>query len=173
MSRVFLYGGTMELPENVLISTAVAAAPLVVVLVMCGVGYAIVKRGRPDMIDSPWFWGFAFSAMGLLGVWAISGKYDDRQKRLEARTEARQRIAEQPARSADPAAANEPPRGNRGVTALNGDSVSLQYGYSQERKVPLRYLAGGLSVLAVASAFMLWRELRKTSTVEPHDDLAG
>ena len=102
-------------------------------------------------VDSPWFWAFAFSAVGLLGVWAISGKYDDRQKRLEARYEARQRIAEQARGGVN--------RDSRSSDA-DGSSESHEAGYSEERRVPLRFLAIGLVVFAAVSGFILWRNER-------------
>jgi hypothetical protein len=99
-------------------------------------------------LDSPWFWAFAFSTVGLIGAWAISGKYDDRQKRLEARYEARQRIAEKAQHVED---------FDSGNNDADDSAATPQAGYSQERRVPLRFLAIGLLVVAAASGFMLWR----------------
>jgi hypothetical protein len=117
---------------------------MVVLLLVCAAGYLAMKRGRAYLADSPWFWALAFAAMGLLGVWAISGKYDDRQKRVEARYEARERIAA------------KLPGGNAGAD----DSTAPQAGYSSERRVPLHFLAGGLLIVSVVSLVMLARNVR-------------
>ena len=125
----------------------VGVLPLVV-LVLCVGGYLITKRHGRAMLDSAWFWAFTFSAVGLLGVWAISGKYDDRQKRLEARYEARQRIAEEARGAMDrDSKRNE----------VDDANVALQGGYSDERRVPLHFLAMGLLVVSAVSGFVLWR----------------
>lgn len=119
----------------------VGALPLVVLLLGGAGCYLVAKRGRSDSTDSPWFWVFTFSAMGLLGVWAISGKYEDRQKRVEARYEARERIA-----------------ANRQDTSSPGDAAARsQACYSSERRVPLHFLAGGLLIVSVVSQVMFSR----------------
>ena len=129
----------------------VGVLPLVALVLLCVGGYLITKRGGRATFDSPWFWAFAFSAVGLLGAWAISGKYDDRQKRLEARYEARQQIAEQ---------VHGASGHDRGRNDSNEGAGSLQAGYSEERRVPLRFLAMGLLVISAVSGFMLWRNER-------------
>ena len=126
--------------DQLLTGGFVGALPLVVLLLVCTGCYLVAKRGRAELTDSPWFWAFAFSAMGLLGVWAISGKYDDRQKRVEARYEARERIAAM-----------------KDSAAAGSDSAAPQAGYSAERRVPLHFLAGGLSIVSVVSLVMLSR----------------
>lgn len=136
----------------------IAAVPFLVVVLFAVGGYLLTKRRGADVVDSPWFWIAAFSTVGLLGVWAISGKYDDRQKRLEARYEARQRIADRSATSAAPSAdgdAGQSESANGHEPASN--DVALQSGYSQERRVPLVYLASGLFVIAAGSMVMLGR----------------
>jgi hypothetical protein len=142
-----------------LMDNVIGALPFVALLLFCFGGYLITRRGGPAVIDSPWFWAFAFSGVGLLGVWAISGKYDDRQKRLEARYEARERIAEQ--RQVDAAAVSN---GQADAAPANrehvdDDSPRISVGYSQDRQVPLHFLATGLLLLSLASAIMLWRNL--------------
>jgi hypothetical protein len=147
----------MDLIDRLWAGGLVSVLPLVVVSLVCACGYWITKRGRAELTDSPWFWAFAFSAMGMLGVWAISGKYDDRQKRVEARYEARQHIVASSQSGSAPA----------------GDSSSPQAGYSSERRVPLRFLAGGLVVVSVVSLVMLCRACRgiagkdRAETTEP------
>ena len=144
----------MYLLPGISTTVLIGLLPLTVLMLLCAGGYLIVKRGRTDVVDSPWFWAFAFSAFGLLGVWAISGKYDDRQKRLESRYEARERIAAQQLRD----------------DAIEQDSPAIQPGYSQERQVPLRYLAAGLMLVSLTSAVMLWRNQRQRNHRE---DLPG
>ena len=107
-----------------------------------------------DLVDLPWFWAFAFSTVGLLFLGTIASKYDDREKRLEARSEARGRIAEQRADGRDSpggltiAEDREP---------LAYDTTALESGYGSQRQVPLRFLAGGLIIVALGSGVMLWR----------------
>jgi hypothetical protein len=134
----------MDLLDRLLTGGLVGALPLIVLLLVFAGWYLVGKVGRTGLTDSPWFWVFAFSAMGLLGVWAISGKYDDRQKRVEARYEARERIA-----------ANQ-----EGGAALTNDAAAPQAGYSSERRVPLHFLAGGLLIVSVGSLAMLVRAVR-------------
>jgi hypothetical protein len=131
----------------------VSVLPLIVVSLVCALGYWITKRGRTELTDSPWFWAFAFSAMGMLGVWAISGKYDDRQKRVEARYEARERVTASSQSGSAPA----------------DDSASPQAGYSSERRVPLHFLAVGLVIVSVVSLVMLCRAGRSTTSTSHAD----
>ncbi len=63
-----------------------------ILVVAASAGYTLYRVARPGITDSVWFWLFAFSATGLIGLLAVSPKYDDRQKRLEARYEARSRV---------------------------------------------------------------------------------
>jgi hypothetical protein len=124
--------------------------PLVALIAFCIAGYLITKRRGRATFDSPWFWAFAFSTVGILGVWAISGKYDDRQKRLEARYEARERIAEQRQGATD--------RDSKADTDRSGET--FQTGYSEERRVPLRFLAAALLVVSAVSGWMFLRNER-------------
>jgi hypothetical protein len=144
---MIVYRVGMDFLERLLTGGLVGAIPLVVLLLVCAGCYLVAKRGRTDVTDSPWFWVFAFSAMGLLGVWAISGKYDDRQKRVEARYEARERIA----------AIKE------GGAFPPYDSAAPQSGFSSERRVPLHFLAGGLLITSAVSLVMLIRTGRSRS----------
>jgi hypothetical protein len=117
---------------------------------------------QSDVLDSPWFWSLIFSAIGLAGVWAISGKYDDRQKRLEARYEARQRIADRSdAQRAQSSAAAPGNVDAQGVETNEAPSEIQSEGYPDKRVVPLRFLAAGLAILSLVSAGMLWRNARR------------
>jgi hypothetical protein len=147
---MIVYGVGMDFLERLLTGGLVGAIPLVVLLLVCAGCYLAAKRGRTNVTDSPWFWVFAFSAVGLLGVWAISGKYDDRQKRVEARYEARERIA-----------ANKD-----GAGPPSSDSAAPQAGYSSERRVHLHFLAGGLLIVSVVSLVMLSRWSRSPTRAE-------
>jgi hypothetical protein len=150
----------MDLILGILTGNLIGVLPFVVLLLLCVGGYLITKRGGPAVFDSPWFWAFAFSAVGLLGVWAISGKYDDRQKRLEARYEARERIAEQRLSAVHTQTGAD--QANMDAKRNYGDdaAAALHVGYSPERRVPLRYLATGLLIVSVTSGLMLWRNQR-------------
>src|SRR5262245_10463765 len=127
-------------------------------LLICVVFYAMLLRRRPDLVDLPWFWAFAFSTVGLLFLWIIANKYDDREKRLEARSEFRERIVEQ----------RSDGRNSRGGLTVAGDrepltddTTVLESGYGHQRQVPLRFLAGGLVVIVIGSGIMLWRTAMK------------
>jgi hypothetical protein len=122
--------------------------------------YLVTRLFRPGITDSPWLWAFAFSAMGTIGVLVIAPKYDDRQKRLEARYEGRERIAalRQANSSAD---ASQSP----------GLENPESYGYGQTRQVPLIYL-GSLSFLAaIGTGYMLWRTEQRPAG--PHDNASA
>jgi hypothetical protein len=141
MTCPIVYRVDMDLFDRLSAVGLASVLPLVVVALVCAFGYWVAKRGRTSVTDSPWFWAFVFCTMGMLGVWAISGKYDDRQKRVEARYEARQRIAASSQSGIAPA----------------DDSASPQAGYSSERQVPLHFLAAGLATVSVVSLVMLCR----------------
>jgi hypothetical protein len=140
----------MDLLDRLSTGGFVRALPLVVMLLFLAASRLLAKRGRTNMTDSPWFWAFAFSGIGLLGVWAISSKYDDRQKRVEARYEGRERIAAK----------------LQGASVPAEDLTDLQAGYSTERRVPLHFLAAGLMIVSVVSLFMLSRTGRKLARTD-------
>lgn len=150
----------MDLIPGISTTGLIGLLPLAVLVLICASGYLIVKRGRTDVVDSPWFWAFAFSAIGLLGVWAISGKYDDRQKRLEARYEARGRIAERQRGGASEVSTEPLDAATTSRNDVGDDSRALSTGYSHDRQVPLHFLAAGLLLVSFASVIMLWRNLR-------------
>jgi hypothetical protein len=141
----------MDFTSRVVVSS-MDVLPYVAVLLLSIVGYVVVKGGQKTAIDSPWFWVFVFSAVGLVGVWAISKKYDDREKRLEARYEARQRIAERRTQQAESPSVGRPEQ----------EQGEPQAGYDATRQVPLQFLAGGLCVVAIGSGIVLWRTVVKT-----------
>jgi hypothetical protein len=53
-----------------------------------------VRRRRPPLTDSAWFWVVVFSTMAMLALATISPKYVLRQERLERMAEGRRRAAE-------------------------------------------------------------------------------
>jgi hypothetical protein len=124
-------------------------APLTLILILLvatAAGLVLYQVARPGITDSPWFWLFAFSAIGLIGLLAVSPKYDDRQKRLEARYEGRQR-ARQSAEPAKPAADSNP--------SMDIAEKPDQYDYQARRKVPLHFLAAALAVVAIVMGCLL------------------
>ncbi len=123
-----------------------------ILVVAASAGYTLYRVARPGITDSVWFWLFAFSATGLIGLLAVSPKYDDRQKRLEARYEARSRSHE---------SSDALPRSRSRETS---DS-DLQYAYHDRLRVPLHFLAAALGFAAIATGFMLVR-----SDHPRHDD---
>jgi ABC-type nickel/cobalt efflux system permease component RcnA len=132
--------------------------PFLVLVVISLVAFRMSKPHGKQLIDSPWFWVFAFTTVGLLGIWAISHKYDDREKRLEARYEARQRLAHTEAAGNEPAATSSTTTAHDGQTGVYGNDEANQIGYSTTRKVPLQFLALGLAIASCASAAVLWRK---------------
>jgi hypothetical protein len=140
----------MDLFDRLWPGALLSTLPLVVLLLVCAGAYLIRNQRGANVTDSPWFWAFAFSTVGLLGVWAISGKYDDRQKRMEARYEARQRISEVQAVQGTAGEASS-------STQNSGDREALPNGYTSERRVPLHFLASGLVIASVVSLVMLSR----------------
>jgi hypothetical protein len=128
---------------------------LVLILIVAAIaGFVLYRVARPGITDSPWFWLFAFSAMGLIGLMAISSKYDDRQKRLEARYEGRQRarVAAEQQYSADDS--------TPAIDAADATSND-QYDYQAHRKVPLHFLGAALAAIAAVLGYVLLRFERK------------
>jgi len=138
ISSPFVYRGEMAPSFPISFFAAVVLAAIA--------AYLLMRLSRPGITDSPWFWAFAFSAMGTIGVLVIAPKYDDRQKRLEARFEGRERMAQR--RQLD----NQSDR-----SESIGPERPEEYGYDQQRRVPLVYLGSILFVAAVGSGAMLWR----------------
>jgi hypothetical protein len=156
------YRGNM--PTSFPITLFVAA------LLAAAATYLVIRVSRPGITDSAWFWVFVFCTIGLIGVVVISPKYDDRQKRLEARYEGRQRIA---ARSQAPdagssKAADAATAGSTEEAAVLNEQAAEQYGYADERRVPLVYLGGVLFLASVASGYMLWRSERRPASAAGH-----
>lgn len=93
---------------------------------------------EPLITDSPWFWVLLFSLMGLAALAAISGKYGQRQSRLERQYQVRERVRED---------------------AL-GDPERREYSSPEAPLVPLWPLAVVLVAVATGAGAMLWREYR-------------
>jgi hypothetical protein len=126
-------------------------APLTLVLILSvavAAGLVLYRVARPGITDSPWFWLFAFSAIGLIGLLAVSPKYDDRQKRLEARYEGRQRAL---------ASAERQPSANGSTDSIDAAEATSpdQYDYQPHRKVPLHFLGAALLVVSITAGYML------------------
>ena len=41
------------------------------------------QTAAPKLTDSPWFWAYVFSTMGVVALFAMDGKYQHRQTHLE------------------------------------------------------------------------------------------
>jgi len=132
-----------------MLARCMPAVPVVAFVLISLCSYLLVKRRRSDLVDSPWFWVALFSTVGLLGLWAVSPKYDDRQKRLEARYEARERIADARSRSDS----KEPIENRDGAN----QDAPLQSGYQPAHRVPLQYLAAALLLISAVSIGILFR----------------
>jgi hypothetical protein len=124
-----------------------------ILVVAASAGYTLYRVARPGITDSAWFWLFAFSATGLIGLLAVSPKYEDRQKRLEARYEGRQRAHEAAQRPTVPEVEDEQPP----QVDDTQETSPVQYDYQDHLRVPLHFLASALGVAAVATGFMLVR----------------
>jgi hypothetical protein len=93
---------------------------------------------KSPLTDSPWFWVLVFSLMGLGALVAISGKYGQRQSRLERQYQARERVRED----------------------SMSDPARREYSSPERTLVPLWPLAVVLIAVAVGAAVMLDRERR-------------
>lgn len=114
---------------------------------MNGRSHPIQPPSRPT--DSPWFWLLAFSAMALVGVAAIAPKFDIRQRRLESRYTGREQAAAERARRA------------AGLSPTDLAAEARAPDESPRRIVPLWPLGVGAGAVAVASACMLARDVRR------------
>ena len=128
------------------------------IVLAAAAAYLITRLYRPGITDSPWLWAFAFSAMGTIGVLVIAPKYDDRQKRLEARYEGREQIAAR-------RQANNSADTSQSAAFENTET----YGYGQSRRVPLIYLGSLLFLAAVGTGYMLWRTEQRPATPDGSD----
>jgi hypothetical protein len=97
-----------------------------------------IRNPKSPLTDSPWFWVLLFSLMGLGALAAISGKYGQRQSRLERQYQARERIAEDTV----------------------GDPALREYSSPAGTLIPLWPLAVVLGGVAMTAGVMLMRERR-------------
>ena len=51
----------------------------------------LTKRTRPSILESPWYWAYAFAAVGLALLLLIRPKFAERQANQEKQYQARQR----------------------------------------------------------------------------------
>lgn len=103
-------------------------------------------------VDSPWFWGLAFSLMALVGIGLISKKFDVRQRQVEGRFLGRQQLAIERSRRA----AGLPP------VDLSEEAARDREIAQPSRIVPLWTLVTVAGLAATGSGIMLWREWRST-----------
>lgn len=101
----------------------------------------------PPLTDSGWFWAAVFSLMALVGMAAIGGKFDVRQRQIEGRYLGRQRAAAERERRAAGL-----PDIDLAETARDRSEVA------PGRIVPLWTLVGLASAATAASFVMLARE---------------
>lgn len=107
-------------------------------------------RHHPPLTDSPWFWAVLFSSMALVGLLAISGKFDVRQRQVEGRFLGRQQAAQERQRRA------------AGLPEIDlAESARERSEVGGARIVPTWTLAALAATAAVMSAVMLARERRR------------
>jgi len=103
------------------------------------------------IVDSPWFWGLAFSLMALVGIGLIAKKFDVRQRQVEGRFLGRQQAAIERSRRA------------AGLPPIDLAQESHDREVAQPRRiVPLWTLATVAGLASLGSGVMLWREWRAT-----------
>jgi hypothetical protein len=103
------------------------------------------------IVDSPWFWGLAFSLMALVGIGLIAKKFDVRQRQVEGRFLGRQQAAIERSRRA------------AGLPPVDLAEEAHDREISQPRRiVPLWTLATAAGLAAIGSGVMLHREWRAT-----------
>jgi hypothetical protein len=101
------------------------------------------------IVDSPWFWGLAFSLMALVGIGLIAKKFDVRQRQVEGRFLGRQQAAIERSRRA------------AGLPPIDLAQESHDREVVQPRRiVPLWTLATVAGLASLGSGVMLWREVR-------------
>jgi hypothetical protein len=103
------------------------------------------------IVDSPWFWGLAFSLMALVGIGLIAKKFDVRQRQVEGRFLGRQQAAIERSRRA------------AGLPPVDLAEEAHDREIAQPRRiVPLWTLATAAGLAAIGSGVMLHREWRAT-----------
>jgi len=111
----------------------------------------------PPITDSPWFWALLYSAVPLVFLTIMSGKYGERQSRLERQYQGRVRAAEADAPEA--AAADEVPA----LDATGDEPAEGRRPFSSPENMLIPLLPLILVFLAIAAfaAVMLIREQRR------------
>ena len=108
------------------------------------------------IVDSPWFWGLAFSLMALVGIGLIAKKFDVRQRQVEGRFLGRQQAAIERSRRA------------AGLPPVDLAEEAHDREIAQPRRiVPLWTLATAAGLAAIGSGVMLWREVRSHPSRDP------
>jgi hypothetical protein len=116
-------------------------------------GAAVAMNEMPPITDSPWFWAMVYSAVPLVALALLSGKYAARQSQLERQYQGRQRMADGAASETAPAETN----------ALAGDAEAESRPFSSpdDTLISLIPLVAIFALCAIGSAVMLYRERRR------------
>lgn len=119
-----------------------------------------------SITDSPWFWVLAFSLTGIGALAAISGKYGQRQARLERKYQARERVAAGGAENAAHGGAENAAQTSPRPYATAGDTL-----------IPLWPLAVVLGAVAsLATAMLVRGRLKEAPADAPassHEEALG
>jgi hypothetical protein len=104
---------------------------------------------QSPLTDSPWFWALTFSLMGLLALAAVgfSGKYQNRQAKIELQYQARERVAEKLT------AENKGTEGER----TDNSEARRPFATPGNNLITLWPLAMLLGIVAVVAGAMLYR----------------
>ncbi|MGC4001855.1 MAG: hypothetical protein QM811_01370 [Pirellulales bacterium] len=116
--------------------------------------------------ESPWFWLLAFGAAAFLGLWAIAGKYEQRERRIEmkfaGRREANERIAK--GEAVDPRA-NVPQTAPHAVAERNDDvDVTPEQVRNAKTLGFLQWVAAGAAIIGAGMTIYEQRMLRTERT---------
>ncbi|MFP6752673.1 MAG: hypothetical protein VB855_13420 [Pirellulaceae bacterium] len=94
----------------------------------------MTTRARKSILDSPWYWIYAFAAVGLALLLLIRPKFAERQSNQEKQHQARQRAYQ----------------------IEQGKTPSVELSTAENRKVQLKPLFFFLFVLMLAAWIVTW-----------------
>ena len=89
---------------------------------------------EPPLTDSPWFWAYLFCTGGLVALFLMSPRYNERQPQIERQMSARQ----------------------AGGQAVSGESGPVRGSTDGDVLISLRPLYGILAILLSGAWFGLW-----------------